>query len=112
MQDLRRAEASGHHASALSKLEGYAARFALIFHLVNWAASSDREEGLIEPWAVENTIRLAQLFANERERLYGVLAETDRTASRLASTCVNEVSQPPNGFEPLTCGLQNRCSAN
>ena len=22
------------------------------------------------------------------------------------------LQQPPNGLEPLTCGLQNRCSAN
>ncbi len=31
---------------------------------------------------------------------------------RVAPRCVNEVSQPPVGFEPTTCGLQNRCSAN
>ncbi len=27
-------------------------------------------------------------------------------------TSGREESKPPNGFEPLTCGLQNRCSTN
>ena len=34
-------------------------------------------------------------------------------ASRRVSSCgTPETRQPPNGLEPLTCGLQNRCSTN
>ncbi|UCC30004.1 MAG: DUF3987 domain-containing protein [Phycisphaerales bacterium] len=73
----RQAEASGHRASALAKIEGYAPRFALLFHLVRWAALPDADEGPIESWAIEAGTRLAEWFADEAERVYGLLGEND-----------------------------------
>ncbi len=67
-------------AAAFSKLEGYAARFALIHHLV-MAAGRPAVAG-IEPVGVESLdagIALARWFAQEAERAYALLGEDDRT---------------------------------
>lgn len=69
-------------AAAFSKLEGYAARFALVFHFVRWAAVPDFNADAIGPESVEAGAELAQWFCHETERLYGVFAETDEDRAR------------------------------
>lgn len=71
------AEASGDLAAAFSKLEGYAARIAMVHHVVDRVAAglNDRVEIGVE--SIRAGIALAEWFAHEVERVYTVLAETD-----------------------------------
>jgi hypothetical protein len=68
-------------AAALSKLEGYTARFALIFQLVSWAAYEKHKNGKrfkknrIEIRSLRRAIRLSDWFANETRRIYSLFAE-------------------------------------
>jgi hypothetical protein len=72
----RQAEADGELASCLSKLEAYAARFALIHHVVSRVASGQDDSDPVELASVESGIVLAKWFADEAERVYAVLAES------------------------------------
>jgi len=67
-------------AAAFSKLEGYAARFALLFHLVRCAASPDCAPSCIDAQSIKAGIRLARWFVFETERVYDILAESREEA--------------------------------
>lgn len=77
----------GDEAAAWSKLEGYAARLALIVHLVRAAAEdptlADRD--VIDAASIESGISLSRWFAAEALRIYGALAadEGERETRRL-----------------------------
>jgi hypothetical protein len=80
------ASAEGEMAAALSKLEAYAARFALVHHVV---ASVTRDEladiPAVARESIEAGIVLARWFAREARRVYAMLGETedDRQTRRL-----------------------------
>lgn len=63
--------------SAWSKLEGYAARFALVFHVVRWAAGDGtlRREDSVDRKSISDGIQLSQWFGGETRRIYAVLRE-------------------------------------
>jgi len=63
--------ATRHLAAAYSKLEGYAARFALILQLTR-----DPEATMIDVAAMNAGIRLAEWFRDEAARVYALLTET------------------------------------
>jgi len=67
----------GDLAAAFSKLEGYAARFALVFHFIKWAAIPGDDRAAIGPESIEAGAELARWFCTETERLYGMLSESD-----------------------------------
>ncbi len=73
----RQANSVGDEASALAKLTGYAARFALLHCLV-------REPGAtrIDAEAIRAATRLATWFADEILRVYAVLVESPEDAAR------------------------------
>ncbi len=58
-------------AAAFSKLEGYAARFALIIALVRNPLAAE-----VDVMSIGAGIALAEWFANEAERVYAMFAET------------------------------------
>lgn len=68
--------------SALSKIEGAAARFSLLVHLIRWAAGEPWPSDAIDAAAVEAGVALAEWFADEQERIYVELAETDDESER------------------------------
>jgi len=68
---------TGDLAAAWSKLEGYAARLALVCHLTDWAAGNDLTPGPVDQVAVESGVRLVEWFKNETRRVYAVLTEGD-----------------------------------
>lgn len=72
---------SDREAAALSKLEAYAARFALIFTLAD-----DRYANEVTDDAMRRGVALAEWFAHEAERVYVRLGESegDRELHRLA----------------------------
>jgi hypothetical protein len=73
-------ELTGDLAAAWSKLEGYAARLALIVHLTRWgadAALAGEQPGEINAESVEAGIALSRWFGNEAERVYAALSESD-----------------------------------
>lgn len=64
-------------AAAWSKLEGAAARFALIVELVAWASGDEPEPSAVDVASVAVGIELSQWFGREARRVYGSLAEDD-----------------------------------
>jgi len=78
------AELTGDLSAAWSKLEGYAARLALVVHCVRLTAS---DPTVADPDAVDETsiaagVSLSRWFGNEARRVYGVLAESDDDRNR------------------------------
>ena len=63
--------------AAFSKLEGYAARFALIIHCVRHAHGEDVDPLHVDEESVGAGIVLARWFAYETERVYAEISETD-----------------------------------
>jgi hypothetical protein len=63
-------------AAAWSKLEAYAARFALIFQLCSWAAGAAGCDAVSEA-SIRAGIMLADWFGNEARRVYALLAESE-----------------------------------
>ncbi len=74
----------GDEAAAWSKLEGYAARLALVIHCVR-AAADDRDledTEIIDRESVESGIRLSRWFADEALRVYQAIGEDDEDRDR------------------------------
>jgi hypothetical protein len=73
---------TGDLAAASSKLEGYAARLALVLHLVREAATDATEVSSVSSTVDANDIaaavQLVEWFGREAERVYAVLGETGR----------------------------------
>jgi hypothetical protein len=70
------AAVEGELAAAFSKLEGFAARFALIHHVSSCAALQTDDAIPIEADAIEAGIALARWFAGEARRIYSTLSES------------------------------------
>jgi hypothetical protein len=70
---------SGDEAAAWSKLEGYAARLAIVVHCLRWAAgdSTLAHSGVVDDKSMEAGIALSQWFGQETRRVYATLGETD-----------------------------------
>jgi hypothetical protein len=79
------ATAEGELAAAFSKLEGYAARFALIHHVVSHVGLASSAIRAIGVRSMEAGIALARWFAQETRRIYATLSESteEREARRL-----------------------------
>jgi DNA polymerase I-like protein with 3'-5' exonuclease and polymerase domains len=79
------AAAEGELAAAFSKLEAYAARFALLHHVVGRVARKEDDCDPVEPESVEAGVRLCLWFAGEARRIYSTLTESteERDARRL-----------------------------
>ena len=68
-------ELAGDLSAAWSKLEGYAARLALIVHLVSWAAGDptlDPPEAADEA-SIEAGIAMSRWFGHEARRVYAIM---------------------------------------
>ena len=78
------ADLAGELAAAWSKLEGYAARLALIVHYTRWAAgdASLQKAEQVDADSMRRAVTLAEWFKSEARRVYGVLAETDEQRER------------------------------
>ncbi|MFH1108687.1 MAG: DUF3987 domain-containing protein [Planctomycetota bacterium] len=63
--------------AAFAKIEGYAPRFALIFHCVREANEPWRSGEGIDAQSMADGIQLARWFAYETERVYAMLRESD-----------------------------------
>ena len=78
------AELCGDLAAAWSKLEEYAARFALVIHYVRWSCRDttvDHYEQVDEA-SMEAGVHLADWFKCETKRVYEMLAESDDERAR------------------------------
>ncbi|MHB1425080.1 MAG: YfjI family protein [Gemmataceae bacterium] len=73
----KQAETEGELAAALAKQEGYAARFALIHHVVTRVEGEADDCDPIGRESVEAGITLARWFAYETERVYAFCKGTD-----------------------------------
>ena len=70
---------SGDEAAAWSKLEGYAARLALVVHLTRWAADDAtlRDPARVDEASIAAGVVLARWFGEEARRVYAILSESD-----------------------------------
>ncbi|MFZ2874576.1 MAG: DUF3987 domain-containing protein [Phycisphaerales bacterium] len=73
------AELSGDLSAAWSKLEGYAARLALVVHLTRWAAGDAtlRDPARVDEASIAAGVVLARWFGDEARRVYAILGESD-----------------------------------
>lgn len=78
------AELSGDEAAAWSKLEGYAARFALVIHMARGAAgdSTLRDPVRVDEASIAAGVTLSRWFGHEAKRVYSRLGESDEDAER------------------------------
>ena len=76
---IEQAELSGDEAAAWSKLEGYAARLALVVHLTRWAADDPtlRDPAQVDEASIAAGVVLARWFGGEARRVYAILSESD-----------------------------------
>ncbi len=81
------AELAGDEAAVWSKLEGYAARFTLVHHLVRVASDDPTiaDAGLVDKASVTAGVALVRWFAREADRVYARLSgdEEAREQTRL-----------------------------
>jgi hypothetical protein len=75
---------SGDLSAAWSKLEGYAARLALVVHLVRWAAGDTSLAGcdVVDETSVAAGVALSRWFGQETRRVYGLLNEAEEDRQR------------------------------
>lgn len=78
----RQADATGEQAAALSKIEGAAARIALALHCVREAAGDRTVSTQIDEQDIGSGVAIARWYADEAERVYQVLRETDEDRLR------------------------------
>jgi len=73
------AEPSGDLSAAWSKLEGYAARLALVVHMTRWAAGDAtlRDPARVDEASIAAGVVLARWFGDEARRVYAILSESD-----------------------------------
>ena len=71
--------AGGDLAAAWSKLEGYAARLALVVHCLRMAAGDEtlKTGDYIDADSVAAAVTITRWFGQETRRVYGMLAESD-----------------------------------
>ncbi len=77
-------ELTGDLAAAWSKLEGYAARLALVVHFVRWAADDPtlRNPDAIDKQSITTGVTLSAWFGNEARRVHAALAEAPKDRDR------------------------------
>jgi DNA polymerase I-like protein with 3'-5' exonuclease and polymerase domains len=94
----KQAETEGELAAAFSKLEGYAARLALVHHVCQ---SVTANSGALEPVSVESIragIALAEWFTYEAERVYQMLGEeTEEAETRKLVEVVTRLAERYGG---------------
>jgi hypothetical protein len=78
----RQADATGEQAAALSKIEGAAARIALVLHCVREAAGDRAVSAQVDHQDIGSGVAIARWYADEAERVYLVLRETDEDRLR------------------------------
>jgi len=76
------ANATEEQAAVLSKLEGAAARLALILHCVRQAAGDRTVSDQVDDQDIAAGVAIARWYANEADRVYHVLKETDNDRLR------------------------------
>ena len=91
---------TGHQASAWAKLKGYAARFALLHHLLTRETGQDLSDpGAVDEQSVAAGVALARWFGEEALRVYAVIGVVTETpeAQETAGTGAHRGSpQRPN----------------
>lgn len=78
------AERVGDEAAAWSKLEGYAARFALVIHQVRAAAGDPTlaDPEVVDEASIAAGVKLVRWFVGEAERVYANLTASDEDRER------------------------------
>lgn len=78
------ADLTGDLSAAWSKLEGYAARLALVMHCVRWAAQDPTlsDDNAIDEVSVAAGVELSRWFGHEARRVYSILTEDDEARDR------------------------------
>lgn len=84
-------------SAAWSKLEGYAARLALVVHLSRWAAGESVDPGVLDLVSMQLGIALTEWFCNETLRVYSMLEATDeedelRSLAEMVRACGGETT--------------------
>lgn len=79
VHNAEQVELTGGIVAAYSKLEAYAARFALLIHFLRWAANDPTllDADRVDEQSMSAGIRLCRWFCHEAKRFYGWLDKDD-----------------------------------
>jgi hypothetical protein len=105
---------TGELSAAWSKLEEYAARLALIIHLVRCAANDPNTAtpDAVDAESMLDGIKLAQWFKYEARRVYAMLSESgdDREQRRLLEWIERKGERTDGGYAVTVRQAQQSCS--
>lgn len=106
--NAEQAELVGDEAAAWSKLEGGAARLAMVIHCSRWAAGDPtlRDAFECDEQSIEAGIVLARWFGQEAKRIYAVLGESDEDREQSQLVEWIERRGRPVTVRDLTHGLR------
>lgn len=68
--------------ASMSKLEGYAARLALVIHLARWASGEQVDPDVCDAQSVEAGVTMCRWFSDETRRIHGLITETSAEAEQ------------------------------
>jgi hypothetical protein len=78
---IEQQNAEGVLAAALSKLEGYGARLAMLHHVISCLARGEDDRKAVKVESALAGIKLCRWFAAEARRIYKMVAEPDEQAA-------------------------------
>lgn len=100
---LEQVQLNGDMAAAWSKLEGYAARFALLIHLVRYAANDPTliQNDLIDEDSLAAAIDISRWFGDEASRIYATIgARTETYEQRERRLLIRTIKSVGGGITP------------
>ena len=100
---LEQVQLNGDMAAAWSKLEGYAARFALLIHLVRYAANDPtlKHSDQIDEDSLVAAIEISRWFGDEASRIYSTIgARTETHEQRERRLLIRTIKSIGGGITP------------
>jgi hypothetical protein len=107
---LEQVQLKGDMAAAWSKLEGYAARFALLIHLIRYTANDPtlKQSDQVDEDSLAAAIEISRWFGDEASRIYTTIgARTETHEQRERRLLIRTVKSVGPGITPRE--LMRRC---
>lgn len=109
---LEQVQLKGDMAAAWSKLEGYAARFALLIHLIRYAANDPtlKDSDQIDEDSLAAAIEISRWFGDEASRIYTTIgSRTESHEQRERRLLIRTIKSVGKGITPRELMRHRRC---
>ena len=108
---LEQVQLKGDMAAAWSKLEGYAARFALLIHLIRYTANDPtlKQSDQVDEDSLAAAIEISRWFGDEASRIYSTIgARTETHEQRERRLLIRTIKSVAGGITPRELGRHSR----